>query len=181
MIFWTELTQKGYLQSKTKKWKSLSNIWISLSTNFHLKLAVLIFFCILHIRFFSKKSVKGFLKKVSSHKQKEVFKKGISSQKWKSEHHHWILIIELVQVPNFSLNWRFWFFGPYLPKFARKGHSQPKIWKVNTTTEFCILELVQTKDFSLNQQFWFLGPNFLKMGIFGIFEYHHWTLHIPIN
>ena len=34
-------------------------------------------------------------------------------------------VFELVYVPNFSLNWQFWFFGPSLPK---KGISSSK-WK----------------------------------------------------
>ena len=38
-------------------------------------------------------------------------------------------IFELVQVPNFSLNWQFCFFGPSLPK---KGTSSPKTDQVSS-------------------------------------------------
>ena len=44
----------------------------------------------------------------------------------KSEYKHWFYIFKLVLVPNFNLNWQFWFFWPNLPK---KGISSRK-WKI---------------------------------------------------
>ena len=37
-------------------------------------------------------------------------------------------ILELVLVPNFSLNWQFWFFGPNLPKKGQKPKNREHSW-----------------------------------------------------
>ena len=47
-------------------------------------------------------------------------------------------ILELVQVPNFKINWQFRFFRPNLPKNGICGRNRKK---VNITTEFCIFKL----------------------------------------
>ena len=47
-------------------------------------------------------------------------------------------IFKLVSVTTFSLNWKFWFFGPSLIK---KDISGQKKVKLNITIEFCIFEL----------------------------------------
>ena len=59
-------------------------------------------------------------------------------------------IFKLVLVPNFSLNWQFWFSGPNLPK---KGISSLNQKKMNTTIKFCIFKSVYIPNFSLNWQF----------------------------
>ena len=42
-------------------------------------------------------------------------------------------------MPNFSLNWQFWFFWT---KFTQKGYFHFEVEKANTTIEFRILELI---------------------------------------
>ena len=43
-----------------------------------------------------------------------MLKKLFPVEKWKSEHHYWILRIWINQGTNLRLNWQFWFFGPNL-------------------------------------------------------------------
>ena len=58
-------------------------------------------------------------------------KKCIFGQKWKEVNITIeFCIFELVWVPNFSLNWKCWFFRP---KFAQKVYFQSKGEKVNIT------------------------------------------------
>ena len=73
--------------------------------------------------------------------------------------------LELVWVPNFTLDKQFWILGPNLPK---KGIFRSKMQKVDTTIESYIFELVSVSNFSLNLQFWFFGPNVPKERIYGI-------------
>ena len=92
-------------------------------------------------------------------------------------------IFKLVLVPNFSLNWQFWFL---LIRFAQKGFFWPKQEKRTPPIFYIILHihisLVQT--FSSNWQFWFLGSNLPKK-VFPVknrrSEHHHGTLYIWIS
>ena len=93
-------------------------------------------------------------------------------------------IFEIALVPNFSLNWQFWFFGPNLPKKGI-GYFQSKTEKVSITIEFCIFELVQVPNFNLNWQFWFFGPNLPQKKYFVVktkkSEHNDRTLHVRIS
>ena len=72
-------------------------------------------------------------------------------------------IFKSVYIPNFTLNWQFWFFWQICPK----NYFLSKTEKVNITNEFCIFELVKVPNFSLNWQFWFFGPILPKKSISG--------------
>ena len=89
-------------------------------------------------------------------------------------------ILQLVYVPNFSLNWQYWFFGPNLSK---KGYFRSKTEKLDisrdTTCQLKLTILIFLRpnlpkkgisgwkhkkwtspwDFSSNWQFWVFGPN----------------------
>ena len=89
-------------------------------------------------------------------------------------------IFELIEVPNFSLNRKFLFFWPNLPKKGIFGQKR-KNW---ITIAFCIFELLWLPNFTLHKQFWNLRQNLPKKGIFdqkwksGQF---HGILHIRIS
>ena len=68
-------------------------------------------------------------------------------------------IFKLDFLQNFSLNLRFWFFGP---NFAKKGYFQSKTDKMNTTNKIYIFELVYVPNFSLNWKLRFSEANFSK-------------------
>ena len=73
--------------------------------------------------------------------------------------YHWIPQFKLVVVPNFSLNWQFWFFGPDLPKSSISSLKK---------SEHHQFELVKVSGFGLNWwPFWILGPNLPKKDIYG--------------
>ena len=95
-------------------------------------------------------------------------------------------IFALVLVPNFPLNWQFWFFGLIffqkayfwstgkLKKWRRPLNFEPlnqkqvlpgKSRKKEMTIELYIFQLVLVPSFNLNRQFWFFGPNLSKKGI----------------
>ena len=77
-------------------------IQISLGTKFQLKLTILIFWT----KFAQKGYFQSKTEKVNSTTEFCIFK--------------------LVLVPNFSLNWQFWFFWPDLPKKGFSGLKQKK-------------------------------------------------------
>ena len=93
--FWTKLIQKGYFQSKKKN--NENHYWvlyirISLGSMFQLQ------------QFWYGTN---FLKKDTFNwKQKKMNTTNV------------LFILELAKVPNFSLNWQFWFFWPNLPKMG---------------------------------------------------------------
>ena len=70
-------------------------------------------------------------------------------------------IFKLVLVPNFSLNWQFWFFWPDLPK---KGFSGVKQKKCTPRIFYIILHIQVSlvQNFISNWQFWFFGPHLTK-------------------
>ena len=86
LLFWTKFSQKWYLKSKTEKMNSaywILHIRINLGTKIHNKLKTSIFST-------------GFGQKGYSRNKTE--KESTTTE---------ICIIELDQVPNFSLNWKF--------------------------------------------------------------------------
>ena len=107
-------------------------------TKFQLKLTILIFW--------------------ANFRQKKVF----PAQNRKSEHHHWVLPIQI------SLRTKFHFKQTVLScgtKFAQKECFWSETEKMNMTIEFCMFKLVSVPNFSLNWQFWFFGPNLPKKSI----------------
>ena len=62
-------------------------------------------------------------------------------------------VFELVYVPNFSLNWQIWFFGPNLPKKGISGQKRKK-W----TSPHWILQIriILCTEFQFKWQFCFL-------------------------
>ena len=93
-------------------------------------------------------------------------------------------LFKLVLVPNFSLNWQFWFF---LTRFTQKGFFSGLKQKKWTPHIFYIILHIQislVRNFSSNWQFWFFGPN-LHKNIFLVknwkSEHHHWIPHIQIS
>ena len=96
LIFLTKFTRKEYFQSKNGKCEHhhhwIHRIGISLDTIFQLRLTVLTFW---------KKFVqKGYF-------WSKTEKENVTIQ---------FCVFELVYVPNFSLNWQFWFYGQSMPK-----------------------------------------------------------------
>ena len=70
-------------------------------------------------------------------------------------------IFELVQVPNFTLNRKVWFFGPDLPKNVIFGLKQKK---VNIGIKLSRIELVYVQNLDLNRQLSFLRTKFSQKG-----------------
>ena len=70
-------------------------------------------------------------------------------------------LFKLVLVPNFSLNWQFWFFWPDLPK---KGFSGLKQKKLTPHIFYIILHIHISllQNFSSNWQFLLFGSNLHK-------------------
>ena len=101
----------------------------------------------------------------------------------KIEHHHWISLIKLVLVRNFSFNWQFSFFWPYLPKKCFSGLKQ-KNW---TSYIFYIILQIQIsllRNFSSNWQFLFFESNLAKKYFQSKTEkseHHHGILHFRIS
>ena len=102
------ISRQKNVKSELHHW--ILHIHITLSNKFQLKLTIL--------SFWTKYTQKRYFRS----KAKEV---SISIE---------FCISELGQVPNFSLNWRFWFFGPNLPKESISSLKQ----KSNTTVEFWV-------------------------------------------
>ena len=92
-------------------------------------------------------------------------------------------IFKLVLVPNFSLNWQYWFFWLDLSKKVFSGLKQKK-W---TSHVFYIMLHIQISlmwNWSSKWQFWFFGSNLAKR-VFPVTNrkshYHHGILHIWIS
>ena len=135
------------------------HIWISLSTNFQLKVTILI----LWTKFAKKK----------------VF----PVTNWKVNIIIELRISKLVLVSNFCLNWQFWFFWPDLPKKGFSGLKQKK-WTPHIFYIILHIQISLVRNFSSNWQFWFFGPNLPKK-VFPVknrkSEHHHGILHIWIS
>ena len=117
------------------------HVWISLGTEFRLKL-----------------TISNFWTKFTP---KKVFK----VKNGKSEHLHWCLHIRISPATKLQLKLtilNFWV------KFALKGYFQCKMERVNGTTESCIFELFYVPNFNLKWKFWFFGPNLSKESIAGL-------------
>ena len=118
MIFWTKFVWKAYFWSKTEKLNitidaaytnalkehkgkvkiDKESHWLQVSANVQPRL----------IRLTSKCQI-NFLD--------ITWRKRYKTEK--NEHHHWILILKLVKVPNFSLNWQFCFLDRIYPKTGK--------------------------------------------------------------
>ena len=92
-------------------------------------------------------------------------------------------IFKLVLVPNFSLNWQFWFFWPDLSKKGFSGLKQKK-WTPHIFYIILHIPISLVRNFGSDLQFWFFGPNLPKK-VFPVknwkSEHHHWILHIQIS
>ena len=90
LIFWTKFVKKGVIPVKNRKTEHqhwILHIRISLCTKFQLKLTSMIFWT----KFAEKGCFQSKMEKVKR-------------------------AIELVEIPNFSIKWKFWFFGTSLSK-----------------------------------------------------------------
>ena len=92
-------------------------------------------------------------------------------------------IFKLILVPNFTLNWQFWFFWPDLPKNAFSDLKQKK-WTPHTFYIILYIQINLVENFSSNWQFWFFGPNLPKK-VYPVknwkSEHHRWSADIQIN
>ena len=163
--FGTKFAQKGYFLSKTKKVNIIIEFYIFeliLAAKFHFKRTILNF----GIKFAQKRYFRLKTKKVNTTIEFCIFelfwvpdftlnkqfwnlgpnlpRKGIFGPKQKSEHHHWILHIQISLGTKFQLK---------LTIFT--------IWtkKVNITIELCIFEIDYGSSFSLNWHFLVFGSN----------------------
>ena len=141
-IFWflMQISKKSTLPVDNRKnehhhW--FLHIWISLSTNFQLKVTILI----LWTKFAKKK----------------VF----PVTNWKVNIIIELRISKLVLVSNFCLNWQFWFFWPDLPKKGFSGLKQKK-WTPHIFYIILHIQISLVRNFSSNWQFWFFGSNLPK-------------------
>ena len=140
-FFGPNLPTKGsYFQSKTDKidrrhhW--ILHIWISLCIKFHFEQAILNFWT----KFIQERYLCSKTEKVNI-----------------IEFH----LFKVVLVPNFRLNWQFWFFWLDLPKKCFSGLKEKK-W---TPHIFCIILHIQmslVRNFSSNWQLWFFGSSLPK-------------------
>ena len=167
-FFGLHLPKKCYSQPKTKKNRQhhwILHIPVSLSTKFHFKENLKFWDQICLKRVFPVKNGKSHHHHWFLHKQIRL---GAEFQLKLTIFIFWakftqkrsinieFCMFELVKVLNFSWNWRFWFFGPNLPK---KGFPS-KTEKVNTTIEFYIFEVIYSHDHMFWEFFMFL-PNSL--------------------
>ena len=92
-------------------------------------------------------------------------------------------ISTLVLVPDFCLNWKFWFFWPDLPWKSFSGLKQKK-WAPHIFYIILHIQSSLVRNFSLNWQFWFFWPNFPKK-VFPVKNrksgHHNGILHIWIS
>ena len=92
-------------------------------------------------------------------------------------------IFKLVLVPNFSLNWQFWFFWPDLPKKGFSGLKQKK-WTPHIFYIILHIQISLVQNFSSNWQLWFFGSSLPKK-VFPVenrkSEHHHGIWHIWIS
>ena len=140
MIFGTNFKKKNISGPKHKNEHhySILHVWISLSTNFWLKLTIAIFWT-------------KFAKKGSSFQSKQT--------------HHWILHIRISLCIKFHFKQTtlsFW------TRFAQERYLWSKTEKLNIIIEFCLFKLVLVPNFSLNWQFWFFWPDLPKKSFSGL-------------
>ena len=101
----------------------------------------------------------------------------------KSEHRHWILLIQISLGTKFQLKLTILIFWLDLPEKGFLGLKKKKL----TPHIFYIILHIQislVQNFSSNWQFWFFGPNLPKK-VFPVenrkSEHHHGILHIWIS
>ena len=70
-------------------------------------------------------------------------------------------IFKLVLLPNFSLNWQFWFFWRDLPKKGFSGLKQ-KRWTPHIFYIILHIQISLVKNFGSDWQFWVFGSNLPK-------------------
>ena len=161
--FWTKFAKKGsYFQSKTDKIDTshwVLHIRISLCIKFHFEQTVLNFWT----KFSQERYLWSKAEKVNIIIEFRLFK--------------------LVLVPNFSLNWQFWFFWPDLPKKGFSGLKQKK-WTAHIFYIILYIQINLVQNFSSNWQFCFFAPHLPKK-VFPVenrkSEHHHEILHIWIS
>ena len=92
-------------------------------------------------------------------------------------------LFKLVLVPNFSLNWQFWFFWPDLPKKGFSGLKQKK-WRPHIFYIIPHIQISLVRNFSSNWQILFFGSN-LQKKVFPVKKWkkyhHHWIPQIQIS
>ena len=101
----------------------------------------------------------------------------------KSEHHHWIPLIQISLGTKFQLKLTILIFWPDLPKKGFSGLKQKK-WTPHIFYIILHIQISLVRNFSSNWQFWFFGPNLPKK-VFPVknrkSEHHHGILHIWIS
>ena len=108
-------------------------------------------------------------------------KRGISRIKQKSEHHYWILHIQINWNIKFQLKLAILYCWT---KFARKRYFWSKAEKMRIFFEICIFKSVWIWNLSFKQQFYFLRRNLPEKSISALkktSEHPYWTLHIQIT
>ena len=100
----------------------------------------------------------------------------------KSEHHHWILHIQISLRTKLQLKLTIWLFWPDLPKKGFSSLKQKK-WAPHIFYVILHIQISLVRNFSSNWQFWFFWPNLPKK-VFPVknwkSEHYHWVLHIHI-
>ena len=86
-----------------------------------------------------------------------------------------LCILKSVYIPDFSLNWQFWFSGPNLPKKSISGQN----WKRWTTYEFWIFEI--SKYQTSVSRIKFASKGYSQSKKWKVNSTHHWILHIQIS
>ena len=140
---------------KSEHHRGILHIQISLGTKFQLKLTILIFWA----KFAQKEYLQWKTEKVN-----------ITIEFW---------IFELVLVPNFTLNKRFWILEANLPKkgiFSQKEKNEHHHWILHIRNSLGI-------KFHFKQTILNFGTKLIQKGYFGQnkkSEHHHWILYIRI-
>ena len=158
--FWTKFPRKRYFHSKTKKMKQhhwILHIWISLAIKFQLQLTIL--------TFWTKFAQKG-------HFQSKTEGFNITFE---------FFMLELESVPNLSLKWEFWCFGPSLPQkgiSTQKEKNEHDHWishvQIKVGTKFQLKVTILNFWTKIGQKEYFHSKTKKN-------EQHHWILHIWIS
>ena len=100
----------------------------------------------------------------------------------KSEHHHWIPLIQISLGTKLYLKLIVLIFWQDLPKKGFSGLNQKK-WTPHIFYKILHIHIILVWHFSSNWQFWIFGPNLpKKVSLVKNWksEYHHWNSHIQI-
>ena len=152
MIFWTKFSKKGsHFPSKTEK------------------IDITIEFCICEVVFVSIKFY--FEQTILNYWTKFAQERYLWSKTEKVNIIIEFRLFKLVLVPNFSLNWQFWFFWPDLPKKGFSGLKQKK-WTPHIFYIILHIQISLVRNFSSNWQFLFFGSNLHKK-VFPVKNWKH--------